>query len=258
MGPFSAPVRDDLNKGGRMEKYVCIGDIHGRNDLLQAILSKADSSYPEHRLLFLGDYVDRGPDTYEVLEEIKGRVAKGAIALIGNHEEFMLGFIAGRVANSSHPWLIQGNGGRKTIASYQGKAKDYSMRAIFRVPERAGHIQLLNSLPYYFETETIWASHAPIYKEDPDNFREEKELLTWNYFEDEENARKMGKLSICGHIHALSRSILTPRIFPQIVYADTGSGCAPWGPLSAVIIEDGEYKCYFQAIPETKEATWSR
>lgn len=230
-----------------MAKYVCIGDIHGRNDLLQELLKVKDLEYPEHQLLFLGDYIDRGPDSFQVIEEIKKRVEAGAIALLGNHEEFMLNYYASHFTNLGHPWLLPNNGGRKTIASYQKVGKDYHWDAIFKVPNKYGHIQFLKSLPLSYETDEIWASHAPIHKDD--RVQDDRYMLIWNYFEDEENAMDRGKLSICGHIHALSRDILTPRIFPQIIYADTGSGCAQRGPLSAVVIEDGKYVKFFQAVP---------
>lgn len=244
------------------EKYVCIGDIHGRNDLLQEILRKADAEYPGHRLLFLGDYIDRGPDSFDVLETVIDRVKKGAAAVLGNHEDFMLRYIGGHIQNKSHPWLIPGNGGQRTIHSYQKAAKDYSHNAIFRVPGKVGHLQFLRSLPHCFETDTIFASHAPIHEDDKFHSDRpwtqgmapnDREMFLWNYFEDEENAMDHGKLSVCGHIHALRRKILLPRVFPQIIYCDTGSGCASWGPLTAVIVEDGKYLGYFQAIPKTEE-----
>lgn len=231
-----------------MENYLAIGDIHGRMDLLSRILKRADTEYPKHRLLFLGDYIDRGPDACDVLETVKQRVEKGAVAVLGNHEDFMLSYVKGKYQNSSHPWLIPGNGGKKTIESYQKHGREYSMKAIMTVPRRMGHISFLESLPYFYETETIFASHAPLHKENMMGTKD-KEGLIWSYFEDEENAKDWGKLSICGHIHALSRDILEPRVFKHIVYADTGCGCASWGPLSAIIIEYGEYKGFFQAVP---------
>lgn len=241
-----------------MEKYICIGDVHGRYDLLQQVLAQKDREYPTHRLLFLGDYIDRGPDSFKVVDAIKSRVETGAVAVLGNHEEFMLNYIQYGQMNNQSAWLMTNNGGKKTIESYQNAAKDFSHSAIFRVPATHGHLQFLKSLPLFFETETIFASHAPIHKDQ--KFHGDRmwtsdlnENLLWNYFEDEENALDRGKISVCGHLHALRRQILVPRVFPQMVYCDTGCGCASWGPLTAAVIEDGKYLGYFQAVPEHSE-----
>lgn len=71
-----------------------IGDIHGHADQLEALLqklgyTKTNGAYahPEHTVLFVGDYIDRGPKIRETLEIVKAMVDSGnAIALMGNHE----------------------------------------------------------------------------------------------------------------------------------------------------------------------------
>jgi len=67
-------------------KYICVGDVHGRYDLLVKLLGMAKSRLPKHRLIFLGDMVDRGPDSFKVVDTIKKLTeTTDAVALLGNH-----------------------------------------------------------------------------------------------------------------------------------------------------------------------------
>lgn len=71
-----------------------IGDVHGHADKLQELLIKMNYTdkdgcyaHPERKVLFVGDYIDRGPQILQTLEIVKGMVERGnAIALMGNHE----------------------------------------------------------------------------------------------------------------------------------------------------------------------------
>lgn len=98
-----------------------VGDIHGRLDLLtklQAmILVDAETRKVARRVIvYLGDYVDRGPDSKGVVERLIERPLEGfdSIFLKGNHEDFMLRFLDdGSLATS---WML--NGGMATLRSY--------------------------------------------------------------------------------------------------------------------------------------------
>lgn len=98
--------------------YV-IGDIHGCSDALTRLLARID----DHRggrpakIVCLGDYVDRGPDSAGVLRILRHRAAREAgrlICLRGNHEQMMLD--AGRGAGAAPLWLA--NGGDATLDSF--------------------------------------------------------------------------------------------------------------------------------------------
>ena len=65
-----------------MEKYIVIGDIHGCPEQLEEILDKT-SKYKDHKYIFLGDYVDRGPDSEKVINILR---EIDAVFLLGNHE----------------------------------------------------------------------------------------------------------------------------------------------------------------------------
>src|ERR1700716_1625633 len=83
-----------LNKGEGNSMYDLIGDIHGHADemvqLLEALgYRKRGTTYahPERKVIFLGDFIDRGPKIREVLEIVRPMIEEGkALAVMGNHE----------------------------------------------------------------------------------------------------------------------------------------------------------------------------
>jgi serine/threonine protein phosphatase 1 len=109
-----------------------IGDIHGRLDLLDAIhrsiAEDAASLAARTRLLiYLGDYVSRGPDSRGVVERVREWLPRGfkRIALKGNHEDLLLRCHAGEVEAARH-WLDYG--GIEALASYGIEVSDRQCR----------------------------------------------------------------------------------------------------------------------------------
>ena len=104
---------------GQTVLYV-VGDIHGRADLLSQALDAMERDWlarpAERRFeIYLGDYVDRGPDSAGVIAMLRERMRQGlALALSGNHEAVLLHFLEGRV--SDREWLDWG--GAATALSY--------------------------------------------------------------------------------------------------------------------------------------------
>jgi serine/threonine protein phosphatase 1 len=102
-------------------RVYAIGDIHGRLDLLsrlhQMILDDARGAALDARVLvYLGDYVDRGPDSAGVVDLLSQRTLPDftAVHLMGNHEDFMLRFLDDTSSGSG--WFA--NGGVATLRSY--------------------------------------------------------------------------------------------------------------------------------------------
>jgi len=126
-----------------------IGDIHGRHDLLLAALDAIE----EHGggrggapIVFLGDYIDRGPQSREVVETLmRGprRPDDTFICLIGNHEAMFLDGL--RDENARWNWLV--NGGTATLASYGG-------------PVSIEHLRWFATLPVSHEDEHRFFVHA--------------------------------------------------------------------------------------------------
>ncbi|MEA3641105.1 MAG: metallophosphoesterase family protein [Lamprobacter sp.] len=102
-------------------RIYAVGDIHGRADLVEQLQHQIGQDAAEHagkelHLIYLGDYVDRGPNSREVLELLSAKPPVGLVShcLMGNHEQAMLNFLDDPVGAAQ--WLKYG--GLETIESY--------------------------------------------------------------------------------------------------------------------------------------------
>lgn len=231
--------------------FIAIGDIHGRLDYLRLLLDRvqADKVLDDSVPVFLGDMIDRGPQSCEVVSTIKEMVDGGqAVALLGNHEDMMLSEVRSgdwRGVSVASVWKY--NGGGKTIESYGGTwpKKDQWLRRFCSL----GHHAWLDQLPLFYETDHIWFSHAPVSVMQAPHlglYRAARNELLWNTHHEYQGMSEEcfaavleGKRQVVGHVHALFQKIVIPRVYPHIIYADTGCGCADWGPLCAVVLEEG-------------------
>ena len=99
--------------------YV-IGDVHGRRDLLTQIHARIDADKAAHRPghpveIYLGDYIDRGPDSAGVISQLVSRSREvDAVFLRGNHEQLLLDFLDGEIDFD----LWAGVGATATLLSY--------------------------------------------------------------------------------------------------------------------------------------------
>ena len=97
-----ADGRHDGPAGARGWRAYCVGDVHGRLDLLDRLLDKIHDDIhrrPSRKVLlvFLGDLIDRGPSSAQVVERLRTyrRPAVRTVFLLGNHEEVLLRILAG-------------------------------------------------------------------------------------------------------------------------------------------------------------------
>lgn len=136
-----------------------IGDIHGHADELEELLlklgyKKSDGAYshPNRTVLFVGDYIDRGPKIRKTLHIVKSMVDRGnAIALMGNHEYNALCFNfqdpeGGHLRKHSIKNIIQHY---ETLEEFQNEQGEYEE-----------YLNWFKTLPLYFETDTFKAVHA--------------------------------------------------------------------------------------------------
>ena len=139
-------------------RLIAIGDIHGCYDLLTNLVELGIIFNPsKDRLVFLGDYIDRGPRSREVVDYISGlrkRYPEQIVLLKGNHEEMAFNALADSQAEKTWSdahmlWII--NGGQATINSYRGIEK-----------AREALLPFIRSLEYYSETETHIFVHGGI------------------------------------------------------------------------------------------------
>lgn len=136
--PPSPPRRAAVPNGTR---YYAIGDVHGRLDLYEAMIGAIDAEIvasPEldHRVIVLGDLVDRGPDSAGVVERTRQwQQTRNVRVLAGNHEEMFL--TAFQKPEALRHFLK--HGGRETVLSYGLSARDMAtleLEQIFvRLPE---------------------------------------------------------------------------------------------------------------------------
>lgn len=129
-----------------MTRTYAIGDIHGCLDKLKAMLERIEAWQTGGKVVFLGDYVDRGPDSAGVIDLIMAGPTKPGwewIALKGNHEDMMVTCIRGE--NPIEWWI--GNGGAQTIASYGGEVTE-------------GHLEWCAALPLVHTDEHRIFAHA--------------------------------------------------------------------------------------------------
>ena len=182
-----------FNDTGRL---IAIGDVHGCADALDLLLDAIDPA-PDDRLVFLGDLVDQGPGTCEVLDRVLELEQCCQVVLIqGNHEEVMLA--AREDQRALRFWETVG--GLKTINSYRfgGSIED--------IPAR--HWELLGrSLPC-FETDEFIFTHANYLPEAPMN-EQPGYQLRWALFEPSAMHRHIsGKPVVVGHTEQLHSEIV--------------------------------------------------
>lgn len=137
-----------------------IGDIHGCHDKLTRLMAECASFAGDNdaNYVFLGDYVDRGPDTKAVINYLRDRQSKASrpgsmICLKGNHEDLLLGAVAGEL-DYIECWLS--NGCEDTLDSYdisEIAAAQYD--ALFME-----HANWLKDLPLYHDDGKRFFCHA--------------------------------------------------------------------------------------------------
>lgn len=112
-----------MESGAQNHREIAIGDIHGRLDALEAMLRRL-APVPQDVLVFLGDYIDRGPDSAAVLNcliELDRKRGERDIFLMGNHEEMLFRW-AGILEDDGYrdAWLAVG--GDEVLRQWGGRA----------------------------------------------------------------------------------------------------------------------------------------
>src|SRR5689334_8831824 len=130
-----------------------VGDIHGCYNKLLAILAKCEAyaGSARYRLIFLGDYIDRGPNSRSVVELLIQLQSTWAdvVCLAGNHEQMLVRSIEDPVANAQ--WL--NNGGDETLDSYSEVGGMLLLQ---------NHASLTSRLPHKFDDGLRLFVHAGV------------------------------------------------------------------------------------------------
>ena len=176
-----------------MAPLYAIGDIHGQLDMLDHALALiAADGGADARVVFLGDYTDRGPDSRGVIDAlIAGRDAgRDWVFLKGNHDRMFAGYVRHGVEHDAHVrsginWLNARLGGARTLASYgikgemhftphtkgkperlahfdgmAGRIGKDALRAIAASAVPAAHLDFIDALPLWHQTDDLLFVHA--------------------------------------------------------------------------------------------------
>ncbi|NER78639.1 MAG: serine/threonine protein phosphatase [Leptolyngbya sp. SIO1D8] len=128
-----------------MSRRIFIGDVHGHYDGLMSLL-KEIAPTSEDRLYFVGDLIDRGAQSAQVVDFV---YQNSHPCVLGNHEQLLLNaFAKDRLnGNALHGWLY--SGGQATLSSYENN------------PDLLNeHLAWLRTLPLYLDLDDIWLVHA--------------------------------------------------------------------------------------------------
>lgn len=236
-------------------RVYAVGDIHGCAGLLaracEFIASNAGKDAPERKyLVFMGDYVDRGPDSRDVIEQlIKGVPGLLTLCLRGNHDQSMLNFLG----DPGFFRLWKGFGGRETLLSYDVTPPEheddeslFEARDTFAEAVPETHIRFLESLPYFVRIGGYLFVHAgfrpglPIAKQ-------RREDMLWIRDEFLDTRRNFGGTVVYGH---------TPSARPadrgDRVGIDTGAYAT--GKLTVAVFEGGARRFY--AVSKDRVKAW--
>ena len=181
----------------------CIGDIHGCAITLGKLIDKICTGDSKPEFYFVGDFIDRGPDSKAVIDYIIELINKGRKvgSVRGNHEEMLILSYKNNYKITGSTWYL--NGAEKTIKSFNPKANlDFGVQDL--IPEK--YYQFLLSLPYYIELEDYLIVHAGFNFKSKSPFTDFESML-WTRKVQNLNKFTRGKKIIHGH---------TPISFEQI------------------------------------------
>jgi serine/threonine protein phosphatase 1 len=214
-----------MNPSIQPKRTLVIGDIHGCHVALKTLLSKVQPA-AEDRVVFLGDYIDRGPASREVIDALLDlRKTTVPVFLRGNHEVMILD--ARESFLKADIW--QSYGGLETLFSY---GANYRQDWVSLIPD--AHWAFFEGSQPYYETNTHIFVHACL---DPelDMDAQPDWLRYWEFF-DRLRPHKSGKCVICGHTPQRSGEI---KDAGAAICIDTGPGAGGW--LTCLDVGSGTY-----------------
>lgn len=207
-------------------RLFAIGDIHGCFDSFQELIENKIQLAKNDKLVLLGDYIDRGTKSKEVVEYIICLQEKGydIIALAGNHEVMFLNAFV----DSKNISLWMQNGGPETLISF-------GIDSISKID--AKYLHFLKGLPFFYSFENYLFVHAG-FNDSIINPFEDTYSMVWNSQKRYSNPLLSEKTIIHGHrpitLNFCSRQIENN---PKVINIDTGcvyKESADYGKLTAI------------------------
>lgn len=220
-------------------RIYAVGDVHGRADLLARNFEAIDVDLVERPIarsieVYLGDYVDRGPNARGVLDLlIERRGKREAVCLKGNHEAFMLDVLA--EPRKLGDWRLFG--GLPTLLSYglrpsvnPGPDEQVDLVKSLTQSMPDGHLAFLRSLQTSFSFGDYYFVHAGVRPGVALDAQRDEDLL-WIRDEFLNSTADFGKYVVHGHT-----PVPEPEIHPNRINIDTGAYAT--GKLTLLAIQD--------------------
>lgn len=238
-------------------KTYAIGDVHGRADLLEATLAFIENENRTaplgYRVIFLGDIIDRGPDSRQAMDLVVAELDRrsGSRLILGNHEEFLLLFLDRpdkRHLVFDH-WMS--NGGLATVASYgldltrrYQRIGDAHEELLARLNAHPRHIDVLRGATTYVLSKEHVFVHAglrPGVRLD-DQTAKDMRTIRSDFLQ---SSYDFARTVVHGHTETKSGR---PEVYGNRIALDTSA--AHSGVLSTIVIEEGRNN-RFVATSET-------
>jgi serine/threonine protein phosphatase 1 len=203
-----------------------IGDVHGALHKLRRLYARCEEHAEgrPHRYVFLGDYIDRGPQSPDVIRflmALQAGTQGDVVALTGNHEALLLDIIDGADV-SVEDWLWQG-GGAATLRSY-------GVEEASELPQ--DHIAWLRALPLTYDDGRRFFVHAGVNPQLPLDAQDDHDLI-WIREPFLGSTRDYGRLIVHGHTPLDGDA---PDLRANRLNLDTGAVFG--GPLTAAVFSD--------------------
>lgn len=242
--PFERKPAEPTPVVARSERIYAIGDIHGRLDLLVTLMAKvtADAAQFEDdrkvKLVFLGDYIDRGEDSRQVLDALTRMVEFNSSRLVflrGNHEDALRYFLYAPTEGAE--WFDFG--GLQTLGSFGIRPPQlrFGKRDLFRVRSElasavSAYEPLFDAMVNSHRSGDVFFTHAGV---DPskDLEMQSPRTLMWGHSEAQQSDPISGIRVVHGHYDA--DDVIAE---PGRICVDTGAYYS--GRLTAVRLDDGD------------------
>lgn len=215
-----------------------VGDIHGHLSCLEAMIKQLEDCAPNARWVFVGDLIDRGDHSAQVLARIRAleEVRPDTVCILGNHEEMMLSFLKDP-EQAGNRWMR--HGGLQTMASFGSfqlgvqsppealrKARD---RLLEVMPD--GLQDWLSQRPRWIQSGNVAIVHAGADPAKPMEMQKDQ-ALTWGHMVFGQETRQDGLWVVHGHT-----IVDLPQEKSGVISIDTGAYAT--GRLTAALIENG-------------------
>jgi serine/threonine protein phosphatase 1 len=216
------------------EPLLVVGDVHGDAERLKELLRQTAAK--QRRIVFVGDYVNRGPASRDVLETlVEARRAMGEhiVLLAGNHEVALLYYL-----DTGDFVSFARHGGGATVRSYVGTAHGDVHGQLQRALPAAHEDLLRNGLVLYYENESVFISHAGFDPSKPDDRSVASMTLGHpELFTPVGRAAQPRPLIVCGHYVQRDQR---PFDVSGLICLDTGCGTLG-GPLNALLLPERKF-----------------